>query len=148
MLNVLYVTSFFTHWSFFTYCSCIRKYCCNLVSLHLAESPLCQRSWHTKSIWGSFILGIWETHICSYSGMPWESDCLLLNWLVSFNSSLLNHIYNLYSEFLNSVNYFFNDFYLQTKLVDLSLLSAAEIDWLNNYHSQVWEKVSKSRWRL
>lgn len=106
MLNVLYVTSFFTHWSFFTYCSCIRKYCCNLVSLHLAESPLCQRSWHTKSIWGSFIFGIWETHICSHSGMPWESDCLLLNWLVSFNSSLLNRIYNLYSEFLNSVNYF------------------------------------------
>ncbi|KAK9219126.1 hypothetical protein WN943_007765 [Citrus x changshan-huyou] len=31
---------------------------------------------------------------------------------------------------------------IQTKLVDLSLLSAAEIDWLNNYHSQVWEKVS------
>ncbi|KAH1259318.1 Aminopeptidase P2 [Glycine max] len=28
------------------------------------------------------------------------------------------------------------------KLVDLSLLSAAEIDWLNNYHSLVWEKVS------
>ncbi|KAG5044298.1 hypothetical protein JHK87_008213 [Glycine soja] len=27
------------------------------------------------------------------------------------------------------------------KLVDLSLLSAAEIDWLNNYHSLVWEKV-------
>ncbi|XP_024993526.1 probable Xaa-Pro aminopeptidase P [Cynara cardunculus var. scolymus] len=31
---------------------------------------------------------------------------------------------------------------IQTKLVDLSLLSAAEIDWLNDYHSQVWEKVS------
>lgn len=30
----------------------------------------------------------------------------------------------------------------QTKLVDLSLLSASEIDWLNDYHSQVWEKVS------
>ncbi|KAL2345689.1 hypothetical protein Fmac_006974 [Flemingia macrophylla] len=28
------------------------------------------------------------------------------------------------------------------KLVDLSLLSAAEVDWLNNYHSLVWEKVS------
>ncbi|XLR03946.1 hypothetical protein S83_070144, partial [Arachis hypogaea] len=26
------------------------------------------------------------------------------------------------------------------KLLDLSLLSATEIDWLNNYHSQVWEK--------
>ncbi|KAE9598125.1 putative hydrolase [Lupinus albus] len=31
---------------------------------------------------------------------------------------------------------------IQIKLVDLSLLSAIEIDWLNNYHSQVWEKVS------
>lgn len=31
---------------------------------------------------------------------------------------------------------------IQTKLVDLILLSAAEIDWLNDYHSQVWEKVS------
>ncbi|OMO99190.1 Creatinase [Corchorus olitorius] len=33
-------------------------------------------------------------------------------------------------------------FPIQTKLVDLSLLSAEEIEWLNNYHSQVWEKVS------
>ncbi|GJZ06156.1 probable Xaa-Pro aminopeptidase P [Tanacetum coccineum] len=33
---------------------------------------------------------------------------------------------------------------IQTKLVDLTLLSAAEIDWLNDYHSQVWEKVSPS----
>ncbi|KAA8545116.1 hypothetical protein F0562_019995 [Nyssa sinensis] len=31
---------------------------------------------------------------------------------------------------------------MQTKLVDLSLLSVAEIDWINNYHSEVWEKVS------
>ncbi|MED6181984.1 Aminopeptidase P2, variant 2 [Stylosanthes scabra] len=31
---------------------------------------------------------------------------------------------------------------IQIKLLDLSLLSTAEIDWLNNYHSQVWEKVS------
>ncbi|PSS24931.1 Xaa-Pro aminopeptidase [Actinidia chinensis var. chinensis] len=31
---------------------------------------------------------------------------------------------------------------IQAKLVDLSLLSVAEVDWLNNYHSQVWEKVS------
>ncbi|KAG2395139.1 uncharacterized protein HKW66_Vig0074850 [Vigna angularis] len=31
---------------------------------------------------------------------------------------------------------------IQIKLVDLSLLSGAEIDWLNNYHSLVWEKVS------
>ncbi|KAF5803227.1 putative xaa-Pro aminopeptidase [Helianthus annuus] len=31
---------------------------------------------------------------------------------------------------------------IQTKLIDLTLLSAAEIDWLNDYHSQVWEKVS------
>ncbi|KAF7805115.1 aminopeptidase P2 [Senna tora] len=30
----------------------------------------------------------------------------------------------------------------QIKLVDMSLLSAAEVDWLNSYHSQVWEKVS------
>ncbi|KAF9607623.1 hypothetical protein IFM89_037551 [Coptis chinensis] len=31
---------------------------------------------------------------------------------------------------------------IQSKLVDLSLLSTAEVDWLNEYHSQVWEKVS------
>ncbi|WJX80122.1 Aminopeptidase P2 [Trifolium repens] len=31
---------------------------------------------------------------------------------------------------------------IQSKLVDISLLSATEIDWLNNYHSVVWEKVS------
>ncbi|KAL2231173.1 probable Xaa-Pro aminopeptidase P [Sesamum indicum] len=31
---------------------------------------------------------------------------------------------------------------IQAKLVDLSLLSTAEIDWLNDYHGQVWEKVS------
>lgn len=31
---------------------------------------------------------------------------------------------------------------IQAKLVDLSLLSVAEVDWLNTYHSQVWEKVS------
>lgn len=31
---------------------------------------------------------------------------------------------------------------IQTKLIDLNLLSAAEIDWLNDYHLQVWEKVS------
>ncbi|XP_057778182.1 aminopeptidase P2 [Salvia miltiorrhiza] len=31
---------------------------------------------------------------------------------------------------------------IQTKLCDLSLLSTTEIDWLNDYHKQVWEKVS------
>ncbi|KAL9272539.1 Aminopeptidase P2-like protein [Drosera capensis] len=31
---------------------------------------------------------------------------------------------------------------IQLKLVDFSLLSVAEIDWLNDYHEQVWEKVS------
>lgn len=31
---------------------------------------------------------------------------------------------------------------IQSKLIDLSLLSIAEVDWLNEYHSQVWEKVS------
>lgn len=31
---------------------------------------------------------------------------------------------------------------MQTKMVDVSLLSHAEIDWLNNYHAEVWEKVS------
>ncbi|KAK2976059.1 hypothetical protein RJ640_024787 [Escallonia rubra] len=30
---------------------------------------------------------------------------------------------------------------IQIKLVDLSLLSIAEFDWLNDYHSEVWEKV-------
>ncbi|XP_039040416.1 aminopeptidase P2-like [Hibiscus syriacus] len=33
-------------------------------------------------------------------------------------------------------------FPIQTKLVDLSLVSNDEIEWLNNYHSHVWEKVS------
>lgn len=31
---------------------------------------------------------------------------------------------------------------IQTKMVDSALLSSAEIDWLNDYHAQVWEKVS------
>ncbi|XP_022858823.1 probable Xaa-Pro aminopeptidase P [Olea europaea var. sylvestris] len=31
---------------------------------------------------------------------------------------------------------------IQTKMVDLSLLSTAEVDWLNDYHRQTWEKVS------
>ncbi|KAK6911546.1 Peptidase M24, C-terminal domain [Dillenia turbinata] len=33
-------------------------------------------------------------------------------------------------------------FPIQSKLIDISLMSATEIDWLNDYHSQVWEKVS------
>lgn len=31
---------------------------------------------------------------------------------------------------------------LQAKMVDLSLLSASEVNWLNDYHSQVWVKVN------
>ncbi|PON76408.1 Creatinase [Parasponia andersonii] len=31
---------------------------------------------------------------------------------------------------------------IQTKLIDLSLLSAEDVTWLNDYHSKVWEKVS------
>ncbi|EPS67046.1 hypothetical protein M569_07730, partial [Genlisea aurea] len=31
---------------------------------------------------------------------------------------------------------------IQTKLVDVSLLSPMEIDWLNDYHYQVWDKVT------
>lgn len=34
---------------------------------------------------------------------------------------------------------------MQAKLIDLSLLSGAEFDWLNDYHSQVWDKVSTNR---
>lgn len=34
---------------------------------------------------------------------------------------------------------------MQAKLIDLSLLSAAEFDWLNDYHSQVWEKVGRDQ---
>lgn len=30
----------------------------------------------------------------------------------------------------------------QCKLVDLSLLSSAEINWIDDYHSEVWQKVS------
>ncbi|XP_002884508.2 probable Xaa-Pro aminopeptidase P [Arabidopsis lyrata subsp. lyrata] len=33
-------------------------------------------------------------------------------------------------------------FPIQTKMVDVSLLSDTEIDWLNRYHAEVWEKVS------
>lgn len=31
---------------------------------------------------------------------------------------------------------------IQAKLIDLSLLSAEDVTWLNDYHSKVWEKVS------
>ncbi|GJN09927.1 hypothetical protein PR202_ga27981 [Eleusine coracana subsp. coracana] len=31
---------------------------------------------------------------------------------------------------------------IQSKLIDPSLLSSSEIDWVNKYHEQVWEKVS------
>ncbi|XP_010674747.2 aminopeptidase P2 [Beta vulgaris subsp. vulgaris] len=31
---------------------------------------------------------------------------------------------------------------IQSKLIDLSLFSAAEVDWLDDYHEQVWQKVS------
>ncbi|WOL04239.1 putative Xaa-Pro aminopeptidase P [Canna indica] len=31
---------------------------------------------------------------------------------------------------------------IQTKLVDVSLLSHAEVNWLNDYHAQIWKKVS------
>lgn len=37
---------------------------------------------------------------------------------------------------------------MQTKMVDLSLLSTAEVDWLNDYHRQTWEKVSKQMSQL
>ncbi|AEE74224.1 Metallopeptidase M24 family protein [Arabidopsis thaliana] len=33
-------------------------------------------------------------------------------------------------------------FPIQTKMVDVSLLSDTEVDWLNSYHAEVWEKVS------
>ncbi|XP_043717201.1 aminopeptidase P2 [Telopea speciosissima] len=31
---------------------------------------------------------------------------------------------------------------IQSKLVNLALMSIAEVNWLNDYHSQVWDKVS------
>ncbi|KAF6135097.1 hypothetical protein GIB67_040408 [Kingdonia uniflora] len=31
---------------------------------------------------------------------------------------------------------------IQCKMIDLSLVSVTEVDWLNNYHLQVWKKVS------
>lgn len=31
---------------------------------------------------------------------------------------------------------------IQTKLMDLTLLSQEEVDWVNSYHQEVWEKVS------
>ncbi|CAI9102219.1 OLC1v1000452C2 [Oldenlandia corymbosa var. corymbosa] len=30
---------------------------------------------------------------------------------------------------------------IQAKLIDVTLLSVAEIEWINHYHSQVWDKV-------
>lgn len=51
------------------------------------------------------------------------------SWLKTFVIKYLSLIHN-------SLQYA-----MQTKLVDFSLLSAAEIDWLNDYHKQVWEKV-------
>eukprot|EP00252_Welwitschia_mirabilis_P023369 TRINITY_DN6584_c0_g1_i1.p1 TRINITY_DN6584_c0_g1~~TRINITY_DN6584_c0_g1_i1.p1 ORF type:complete len:717 (-),score=142.42 TRINITY_DN6584_c0_g1_i1:201-2351(-) len=33
-------------------------------------------------------------------------------------------------------------FPIQSKLIDLSLMSIEEVEWLNKYHSEVWEKVS------
>ncbi|CAM8938774.1 unnamed protein product [Rhodiola kirilowii] len=33
-------------------------------------------------------------------------------------------------------------FPMQAKLIDLSILSPTEIKWVDDYHSQVWEKVS------
>lgn len=31
---------------------------------------------------------------------------------------------------------------IHTKLVDVSLMSPVEVEWLNEYHKEVWEKVS------
>ena len=31
---------------------------------------------------------------------------------------------------------------LQSKLIDVSLLSPSEINWVNDYHEEVWDKVS------
>jgi len=31
---------------------------------------------------------------------------------------------------------------IHTKLVDVKLMSPVEVDWLNEYHKEVWEKVS------
>lgn len=59
-----------------------------------------------------------------------DSSQLLLNFWMFY----LSHVF-IHTTVTNLGNI------LQIKLVDLSLLSVAEIDWLNNYHSQVWEKV-------
>jgi len=32
--------------------------------------------------------------------------------------------------------------YIDTELVDRSLLTPSEIQWLNSYHSEVYEKIS------
>lgn len=31
---------------------------------------------------------------------------------------------------------------IQSKMIELTLLSSAEVDWLNDYHEEVWKKVS------
>ena len=32
--------------------------------------------------------------------------------------------------------------YIEKSLIDISLLDKKEIDWLNNYHAEVYEKIS------
>lgn len=36
-----------------------------------------------------------------------------------------------------------SDGIVQSKMMDLSLLSAEEVDWVNEYHEQVWQKVMR-----
>ena len=33
--------------------------------------------------------------------------------------------------------------FLQTKMLDLNLMTDEEIEWLNSYHQEVWEKARK-----
>ncbi|KAJ0079247.1 hypothetical protein Patl1_22630 [Pistacia atlantica] len=69
----------------------------------------------------------------------------LFNVLVSHAASLIKwSLYNMMTMCSKSRSALlsYENESVATKLVDLSLLSVAEIDWLNDYHSQVWEKVS------
>lgn len=51
------------------------------------------------------------------------------------------YIWKLLSANYHSVKLMSSDGILQSKLIDLSLFSAAEVDWLDDYHEQVWQKV-------
>lgn len=101
-----------------------------------AEPSFCGGDEHTKSLWRGWLSWIWETHVCSDSGARgafFFSQQGCVSWCFFWLSVLI---------LVSWVS-------VQTKMVDSALLSSAEINWLNDYHAQVWEKVRpyfENRW--